>query len=213
MDSNVLAVREKKIAKVIENLEKNNMNGYYVKSKKDVIQLIEELISEGQVVGCGGSMTLFECGIIEHLRSGRYEFLDRYREGLSRDDIKKVFRQSFLADAYISSTNALTEDGALYNVDGNGNRVAAMLYGPDKVIVVCGYNKIVKNVDEAIERNKSMSAPANAIRLKKNTPCAKVGYCVECKSDERICCEYTLIRRQVLKGRIHVIIIGEEAGY
>lgn len=213
MDSNVLVVREKKIAKVIENLEKNNMNGYYVKSKKDVIQLIEELISEGQVVGCGGSMTLFECGIIEHLRSGRYEFLDRYREGLSRDDIKKVFRQSFLADAYISSTNALTEDGALYNVDGNGNRVAAMLYGPDKVIVVCGYNKIVKNVDEAIERNKSMSAPANAIRLKKNTPCAKVGYCVECKSDERICCEYTLIRRQVLKGRIHVIIIGEEAGY
>lgn len=213
MDSNVLAVREKKIAKVIENLEKNNMNGYYVKSKKDVIQLIEDLISEGQVVGCGGSMTLFECGIIEHLRSGRYEFLDRYREGLSREEIKKVFRQSFLADAYISSTNALTEDGALYNVDGNGNRVAAMLYGPDKVIVVCGYNKIVKNVDEAIERNKSMSAPANAIRLKKNTPCAKVGYCVECKSDERICCEYTLIRRQVLKGRIHVIIIGEEAGY
>lgn len=213
MDSNVLAVREKQIAKVIENLEKNNMNGYYVKSKKDVIKLIEDLISEGQVVGCGGSMTLFECGIIDHLRSGRYEFLDRYKEGLSREEMKKVFRQSFLADAYISSTNALTEDGALYNVDGNGNRVAAMIYGPDKVIVVCGYNKIVKNVDEAIERNKSMAAPANAIRLNKNTPCAKVGYCVECKSDERICCEYTLIRRQVLKGRIHVIIIGEEAGY
>lgn len=213
MDSNVLAVREKKVVKVIQNLEKNNMNGYYVKSKDGVIEKIQELISEGQVVGCGGSMTLFECGVIDHLRSGRYEFLDRYKEGLSREDMKKVFRQSFLADAYVSSTNALTEDGELYNVDGNGNRVAAMLYGPDKVIVVCGYNKIVKNVDEAIERTKSIAAPANAIRLNRNTPCAKVGHCMDCKSEDRICCEYTLIKRQVMKGRIHVIIIGEDTGY
>lgn len=213
MDNNVLAVREKKIEKVIENLERNNMNGYYVKSKEEVIEKIEELIGEGQVVGCGGSMTLFECGVIDHLRSGRYEFLDRYKEGLSREEIKNVFRQSFFADAYVSSTNALTEDGELYNVDGTGNRVAAMIYGPDKVIVVCGYNKIVKNVHEAIERNKSISAPANAIRLNRKTPCAKVGYCMECKSEERICCEYTLIKRQIVKGRIHVIIIGEEAGY
>lgn len=213
MDNNVLSVIEKRIAKVIDKLDKNNMNGYYAKSKDEVIQIIQSLISEGEVVGCGGSMTLFEYGIIDHLRSGRYKFLDRYKDGLSKEDIKKVYRQAFFADAYLSSTNALTEDGELYNVDGNGNRVAAMLYGPDKVIVVCGYNKIVKNVGEAIERNKSIAAPANAIRLNKNTPCAKVGYCMECNSEERICCEYTLIKRQAVKGRIHVIIIGEVAGY
>ena len=109
--------------------------------------------------------------------------------------------------------NIITEDGELYNVDGNGNRVAAMLYGPDKVIVICGINKIVKDVDEAIKRNKAISAPMNAKRLNKKTPCAKVGYCMNCNSPERICNEYTLIKKQRSSERMHVIFLNENLGY
>lgn len=213
MDKNLAFVMGKKVERVIENLEKNNMSGYWIKSKEDLIDSIEELVPQGSLVGCGGSMTLFESGVIDHLRCGKYEFLDRYAHGLRKDDIKDIYRKSFCADAYFVSSNAITESGELYNVDGNGNRVAAMLYGPDKVIVIVGVNKIVKDVEEAINRNKKIAAPANAKRLNLNTPCVKLGYCVECQSEERICCEYTLIRKQRTKGRIHVFILNEAVGY
>lgn len=206
-------VNQKKILRTIEALEKNNMNGYLVNSKEEVIEKINELTSENSVVGCGGSMTLFELGIIDHLRTSRFMFLDRYREGISREEVTEIYRASFTADVYVTSCNAITEEGELYNVDGNGNRVAAMLYGPSKVIVVCGVNKIVSDVEEAIQRNRSVSAPANAKRLNRKTPCAKTGYCMDCNSPERICNEYTLIRRQGIADRIHVIFINEEFGY
>ena len=193
MDKNVLWVNEQRILRTIKALEKNNMNGYMVASNVDLISKIEELISPKSKVSCGGSMTLFETGVIDHLKSGRYEFLDRYKEGLTQDEIKEIFRQSFLSDAYVTSTNAITENGEIYNVDGNGNRVAAMLYGPDKVIIVAGVNKIVPNVEEAIIRTKEYASPINAKRLNKETPCTKIGRCVECNSDNRICNEYTLI--------------------
>lgn len=158
-------------------------------------------------------MTLFETGVIDLLRSEKYNFSDRYAQGLSKDDIKDIYRKSFSADAYFTSSNAITENGELYNVDGTGNRVAAMIYGPDKVIVVVGINKIVKDVDEAIERNKRMAAPANATRLNRKTPCANLGYCTDCNSPDRICNDYVLIRRQGIKGRINVIIVNKEFGY
>ena len=195
MDKNVLWVNEQRILRTIKALEKNNMNGYMVASNVDLISKIEELISPKSKVSCGGSMTLFETGVIDHLKSGRYEFLDRYKEGLTQDEIKEIFRQSFLSDAYVTSTNAITENGEIYNVDGNGNRVAAMLYGPDKVIIVAGVNKIVPNVEEAIIRTKEYASPINAKRLNKETPCTKIGRCVECNSDNRICNEYRLIKR------------------
>lgn len=213
MDSNVSWMIREKIERTIKNLEKNNIEAYNVKNSKQLIELIDKLIPEGETVAVGGSMTLFETGIIDHIRSKNYNFLDRYKEGLSKEDIKDVFRKSFFADSYIVSTNALTENGELYNVDGNGNRVAAMLFGPDKVIVIAGINKIVKDVDEAIKRNKFVSAPINAKRLNKATPCTKVGYCMDCKSQDRICNEYTLIKRQGVKGRIKVIIVEEELGH
>ena len=200
MDKNVLWVNEQRILRTIKALEKNNMNGYIVASNVDLISKIEELISPKSKVSCGGSMTLFETGVIDHLKSGRYEFLDRYKEGLTQDEIKEIFRQSFLSDAYVTSTNAITENGEIYNVDGNGNRVAAMLYGPDKVIIVAGVNKIVPNVEEAIIRTKEYASPINAKRLNKETPCTKIGRCVECNSDNRICNEYTLIKRQDRKS-------------
>lgn len=213
MDKNLQWVYERQIERTIKALENNNMNGYLVKSKEDLIKKIDELVEENSFVACGGSQTLFEAGVIEHLREGRFDFLDRYKEGLKPQDMKYIYRKSFFADAYFTSTNAITENGELYNVDGNGNRVAAMLYGPDKVIVICGVNKIVKDVDAAIKRNEQFSAPANAKRLDTKTPCKASGYCMDCKSIDRICCEYTLIKRQRSQGRIHVIFIDENFGY
>lgn len=213
MDNNLSWVIEEKVKRTIEALEKNNMKGVFVKSKAELIEEIEKNVSEGQRVTCGGSMTLFETGVIDYLRSGKYNFLDRYKEGLSKEDIVKIYKEAFTCDAYFTSTNAITEAGELYNVDGNGNRVAAMLYGPEKVIVICGVNKIVTNLEEAINRKRTIAAPANVKRLNKNTPCGKVGYCVDCKSEDRICNEYTVIRRQGRKDRIVVIFVNEELGY
>ena len=140
MDSNVKWVNEEKILRTINSLEKNNMNGYIVNSKEELIDMIISLTNEGDKVSCGGSMSLVETGVMDHLRSGRYDFLDRAKEGLSAMDIDRIYRESFFADAYFSSTNAITEGGELYNVDGNGNRVAALLFGPKKVIIVAGVN-------------------------------------------------------------------------
>lgn len=213
MDKNVVWVNEQKIERTIKALEKNNMKGYLVKNKEELLEKIQELVKEDSLVSCGGSMTLFETGVIDFLRSGKYKFLDRYEANLTPEDIKEIYRKTFSADAYFTSTNAITENGELYNVDGNGNRIAAMLYGPDKVIVVTGVNKIVKNVEEAINRNKEICAPANAKRIGTNTPCKTTGHCMDCYSPERICCEYTLIKRQRSANRMHVIFINENFGY
>ena len=213
MDNNIKWVNEVKINRTIEALRKNNMESFFINTQDELINKIKELVKENSKVTVGGSMSLFETKIINHLRSGRYEFLDRYKEGLTQDEIKEIFRQSFLSDAYVTSTNAITENGEIYNVDGNGNRVAAMLYGPDKVIIVAGVNKIVPNVEEAIIRTKEYASPINAKRLNKETPCTKIGRCVECNSDNRICNEYTLIKRQIDKNRIHVIFLNDNLGY
>ncbi len=213
MDSNITWVMDQKIKRTMENLEKNNMEAYYVPDEKAVIEKISEFVKEGDTISVGGSMTLFETGVIDYLKSGKFNYLDRYEKGLTPEDIKAIFRKCFSADAYFTSTNAVTENGELYNVDGTGNRTAAMIYGPDKVIVIVGINKIVKDADEAVKRNKACSAPANAKRLNRNTPCTKVGYCMECSSPERICNDYVLIRKQGQKGRIKVIIVGKALGY
>lgn len=213
MDSNLKWINEQRILRTIEALNKNNMNGYLVNTKEELIEKIRELVKENSTVACGGSMSLFETGVIDHLRSERYNFLDRYKEGLSREELTRLFKESFFVDAYFASSNAVTEDGKLYNVDGNGNRVAAILFGPEKVILVVGVNKIVKNIDEAVIRNREVSAPANAKRLNKMTPCAKVGYCMDCKSNDKICREFTVIAGQSNKDRIHVIFMNEDIGY
>ena len=213
MDSNIKWVNEEKILRTIASLEKNNMNGYIVSNKEELIGQIISLTNEGEKVSCGGSMSLAETGVIDLLRSGRYDFLDRAKEGLSVEDIDRIYRECFFADTYFSSSNAITEDGELYNVDGNGNRVAALLFGPKKVIIVAGVNKIVKNLDEAIKRNREIAAPANAKRLNKSTPCTKIGYCMDCKSPEKICREYTVIKSQKDKNRIHVIFLNDNIGY
>ena len=213
MNENIKWVNEKKIEKTINNLKKNNINGYYVKDNDELINLIKDIAKEGEVVSVGGSMSLFESKVIELLRSGRYEFLDRYKKDLTQEDIKEIYRKSFFADTYFASANAITENGEIFNVDGNGNRVAAILYGPDKVVLIVGVNKIVKNIEQAVSRNRAISGPANAKRLNLSTPCVKTGQCMECNIEDRICCEYTVIKRQRNPKRMHVIFINDTLGF
>lgn len=212
MDNSTKWVNEVKINRTLEALRKNNMEGFLITKQDELINKIEELVKEGSKVSFGGSMTLFEANVMEHLRSGRYELLDRYKEGLTPKEIKEIYREVFFCDAYFTSSNAITEEGELYNVDGNGNRVAAMLYAPDKVIVIAGVNKIVKDINEAISRVENYSAPANAKRLNRKTPCTVTGKCMNCNSPERICREYTVIKKPT-PNRIFVLLLNEEYGY
>jgi len=213
MDNYLSEVLEQKIKRTIKGLEENNMKGYYAKDISELHALLDTLLVEGSTIGLGGSMTLFETKTIDFIKKGNYNFLDRYAEGLSPEAIKKIYRESFFADTYLMSTNAITEAGELYNVDGRGNRVAALIYGPDQVIVIAGVNKIVKNLDEAINRIEDTAAPANTKRLNLDNPCKTVGYCVDCNSDTRICNNYTFIKNSLDKNRIHVILLNENYGY
>ncbi|MEM1484023.1 lactate utilization protein [Oscillospiraceae bacterium PP1C4] len=210
MDVNLSAIIEKRIKKTISNLQNNKMDAYHVKTSGEAIKLIDELCAEGETVTVGGSMTLFETGIIDHLASGKYKYLDRYAKGT---DAKAIFRQAFSCDTYFTSSNAITESGELYNVDGVGNRIAAMIFGPKSVIVVAGYNKIVSDLEEARNRVREVAAPANAVRLGNKVPCKVLGVCHDCQSDERMCCSYSVIGHQKEKGRIKVIIVEEQLGY
>ncbi len=213
-----------RIELTMENLRKNNMKPFYVDTREEVVPLIRTLVEEGATVSNGGSETLKATGVYDELRSGRYNCLDRSRPGLTPEEIEKVYRDTYSADAYFASSNAITESGCLYNVDGNSNRVSAILYGPKSVILVCGYNKIVKNIEEAEIRVKEKAAPPNTVRLSCDTYCAKTGKCVSlskdgreipdgCRSKARICCNYVISAQQRHIDRIKVIIVGEELGY
>lgn len=204
------------IQEVIKNLEKNNITSFFVKTKEDVVPLTETLLRPGETVAVGGSMSLFECGVIDFLRNGKYDFKDRYKENA---DVRQIYLDSFNADTYFCGCNAVTEDGLLYNVDGNCNRIAAICYGPKSVIMVVGINKIVKNIDEAIKRVKITAAPKNAKRLSCHTYCAESGHCVSdkigsgCTSSDRICANYVVSGRQRTPGRIKIIFVEESIGY
>ncbi len=213
MDNDVLWYMEKQIDRTLDNLRKHNMSGIYVKDEIELIEILKELIFDNSVVGVGDSMTLFETGVIDFLRNGNYTFLDKYREGITSEEKQQLYIQNFSADTFICSTNALTEDGELYNIDGNGSRVAPMIYGPKQVILVTGINKIVKDLELAEKRVRNYVAPIDAKRLNKNTPCTTLGYCIDCKSTERICNDFVIIRRQFIKDRIKVIIVGKQLGY
>ncbi len=213
MDYNARLVIQKRIDRTIEKLAENRMKAYYVETKKDVLSLLDEIIFDGEEISVGGSMSLFEAGVLEYLRNREVNFIDRYKDNLSKEEVSQIYRRSFFCDHYITSSNAVTEDGELYNIDGTGNRVSAMIYGPRSVIMVVGYNKIVKDLQEAKNRLREIAAPANAIRLSKKTPCAITGTCSDCNSLDRICSSYVVLSRQQVENRIKVIIVGEQLGY
>lgn len=213
MDQHLSKVTKEKVHRLISNLEKNNMKGYFVEDEVELKALLSKLMPAKTSCAVGGSMTLFETKTLDWIRENDYHFYDRYAQGLTAEEIKDIHRKAFTVDTYLCSVNAITEKGELYNVDGSGNRVAAMIYGPDRVIVIAGTNKIVKNLDDAITRNREVSAPANAVRLSMGTPCTVTGTCSDCKSEGRICCAYTTIAHQRIKDRIHVIFINGSYGY
>ncbi len=214
LDNNLQFVIEKRIGRTIENLKKNKMDAYYAKTSSDAVKIALEIMNDGDVVTCGGSMTIAECGLLDEVKnSGKYTFLDRNREGITPDEVKKIYREAFSCNTYLTSSNAITENGELFNADGNSNRVSAMLFGPDSVIVIAGYNKIVPDIEHAVERLKKIAAPANAKRLNCKTPCTVSGTCMDCHGDSRICCNYVVMGQQRIQSRVKVIIVGEELGY
>lgn len=222
MDNSLKSIILKRINKTGENLRKNNMEFYYAETRSDVPGIVESLIKEGDVITKGGTMTMAECGLTKLLESPKYKYLDRSK--MTPEEVQKLYIDAFSADVYISSSNAITEDGVLYNVDGISNRVAAIAYGPKSVIIIAGYNKIVKDLAEAELRVKTIAAPANCERLSCETYCKEKGECLSlskdgremcdgCSSPARICCNYLVSAYQRHKGRIKVIIVGEELGY
>lgn len=213
MDQHRHAVHTSQIERTLLALEANQMKGYYLSDIAALIPLLSNLIKPEHVTSVGGSMTLFETGVIDWLKSYSGSYLDRYAPDLSAESIKDLYRKCFSADVYLTSSQAVTEMGELYNVDGRGNRVAAMTFGPEKVIVICGTNKLVTDEAAAIDRNRRISAPANAKRLNRKTPCATLGYCTDCKSPDRICVTHVTMKRQVVKDRIHVILVEGSFGY
>ena len=209
------------IEKTVSNLEKNGICVHRVQSKADVVPLLKKMLIAGETITVGGSVTLDETNVLSLLKSGEYQYLDRYEEGLTNDQRQDVFRRAFFADTYLSSTNAITENGELYNVDGNANRVAAIAYGPKRVILVAGINKIVVDLEAAVRRVKTVAAPLNAKRLNCDTYCAAKGHCKGldggmtdgCGSPQRICCHYLTSAKQRIPGRIQLILVDEPCGY
>lgn len=212
------------VAKVLQNLQKNNMDAQFFATKEEVLARVKELLPEGCSCACGGSESLKECGVLELLRSGKYQFLDRSAPGLSPEERDRVTAAGHSADFYLCSTNALIEDGTLYNVDGFANRVSALANGPEHVILVIGINKLVPTAEEAIRRVKTVAAPKNCRRHSCDTYCAKMGQCVSlnkenpsmtdgCDSPARICCTYLFTGKQRIKGRITLLLCGESLGF
>ena len=215
-----------RIDKTMENLRRNKMEPYFCETKEEACEVVKTLIKKGDVISSGGSQTLKETGVYDIITSSEYNYLDRTIPGLTKEQIEEVYQKTFSADAYFTSTNALTENGELYNVDGNSNRVSAILYGPKSVILIVGKNKIVKTIDDAVTRVREISAPQNTVRLGMDTYCSVKGKCMAlntpaendeicngCNSDARICCNYVLSGKQRHKNRIKVIIVNEDLGY
>ncbi len=204
---------DERIKKVIFNLQRNNMAGYFVKNKVELLQLLDTLMKNGEKVGCGDSVTLEETGVFDFVRSKDFDFYDKHRFGLTSDEKRAIYLKNFEADTFLTGTNAITLDGKLFNIDGNGSRVAPMLYGPKQVIVVVGINKLVDTVDAAVCRARQIAAPLDAKRLKKDTPCTKLDKCIDCRHEQRICNDFVLITGQFVKDRVKVIIVDQAYGF
>lgn len=204
---------DKLAAKVLKGLEKRHFEGYYCGTKEEAVKLALSLIPEKASVTWGGSDTIRSIGLTKKVHEGDYEVWDRDLAG-SKEEQAEIYRKAFSADVYLTSTNAISEDGVLVNIDGNGNRVAAMTFGPKKVIVLAGMNKVTKTVEDAAVRVRTVAAPVNAQRFEGiKTGCMASGACENCLSTDSICAYASLIRISRPAGRIAVILIGEELGY
>ena len=212
MDNNTASRNRLLAERVIRGLESRNMTGYYAENKEEALKIALSLIPEGATVGWGGSVSVNEIGLKDAVISGNYNALVR-ENCKTPEEKEKLQRDVFFADYFLSSSNAVTEDGILVNIDGNANRIAAIAYGPKHVIMVVGMNKIARDLDAAISRARNVAAPINAQRFPLSTPCKKTGVCADCKSPDSICCEFLITRLSRHKDRIHVILVDEILGY
>lgn len=198
---------------VIQNLEKRQMEGCYCPTIEEAEKKAFSYLTDGCTVSFGGSMTLDNSGMLTALRHAPSIHLIDRAQVKKPEQVKKALHDAMSADFYFMSTNAITADGELVNIDGTGNRVAALIYGPENVIILAGMNKVTPSVDEALSRIHNVAAPLNCKRLNKNTPCTQTGICADCISLDCICNQVVITRRSGIKGRIKVILIGEEYGY
>ncbi len=199
-------------ASMIQNLSLRGMDGYYFENIEDVHTRIQTLIPNGSSVSWGGSITLQECGIIDLLKKGNYECLDR-ANAKSPEEQRALYGKIATCDYFFTSTNAITLNGELVNIDGIGNRVSCLIHGPQNVIVVVGMNKIVPSIETGILRAQNIAAPPNAQRLNRNTPCYKTGKCENCYSADSMCSQIVITRRSSIYGRIKVLLIADNLGF
>ena len=213
MGEDVKAIRNQKAGqKVCEKLQSRGFAAYYCASRQEALQKALELIPAGSVVSWGGCHSAEEIGLLEAVRQGQYQVLDRNTAKTPEERVA-MMKQALTCDVFLTGTNAITEDGELVNVDGNGNRVAAMTYGPDSVIVIAGMNKLTKTVMDAANRARTVAAPINAQRFDLQTPCKVDGMCHDCNVPDCICTYVVRTRRCKPAGRIKVILVGESLGF
>lgn len=199
--------------KMIKNLNRRNMEAFYCPTGKDAVKKVSKLIEDGNSVTWGGSMTIRDLGIPDALRSrGTLEIFDRDTVE-SPEAVKEIYLRAFTADVYLTSANAISEDGVIVNIDGNGNRVAAITWGPKKVIFIIGMNKVAQTVEDALARARSVASPINAQRFDIKTPCKIDGACHNCNAPESICSYVHFLRNSRNKGRHVVVLVGEDLGY
>jgi hypothetical protein len=204
---------EEKAKKAVERLAAHDFKAIYVKTKVEGVQEVLKQIGPNKKIGIGGSVTLRELGILEKLEAQGYTVYNHWKPGLSRESMLEIRKSQMTSDLFLSSVNAVTLNGELVNIDGIGNRVNSTVFGPGKVILVAGYNKIVDDVQEGIKRIKNVAAPLNARRLNIDVPCAKLGKCVDCNSPNRICRVIVIHERKPSLTDMFIILVGEELGF
>ena len=205
-----------RVENTLTSLRRNGFEALYLPTVEEAVSKVVGMVPEGSIVGIGGSVTLREMGLLKALEERGVELADHWearKRGASGEEVMRIRRLHLNSDVFITSTNAVTETGELVNIDGTGQRVAAMIFGPKKVIVVAGVNKIVGDLDEGLWRASNVASSMNAKRLSRKTPCAKTGECSDCDSPERICNITTVIHRRPRSTDLTVILVGEELGY
>ena len=214
LDTPQIKYREKLAAHLIKQLTRRRMAASYAPTAAQAREEIVAMIPAGATVSRCGSMSLVEMGLWDALaQKPGVNLINPFAPGVSPEEAYNLMRRGLLADFMITSANALTMDGRIVNLDATGNRVAAMCFGPDKVILVVGLNKVTPDLDAALARVKHHAAPINAIRLHRETPCAETGQCLDCRSPGRLCNLWSIIEGQRFENRIHVKLVGEDLGY
>lgn len=203
---------EKRGKQLVKNLKSRNFDAYYCKNASDALQKALEIIQEGSSVGWGGTMSAVQIGLLEAIRKGNYHAIDRDATA-TPEDRKQAEKEAMFADFFILGANAMSLDGEMVSIDGHGNRVAPIVYGPKKVVVIVGMNKVRNTLEDAIVRARTVAAPMNMQRFMQNTPCAVTGVCTDCKSPECICNQILITRNCRPAKRICYIVVGEELGY